>query len=449
MAYNIFPAVDESHNFPPVVRAAMAASPEVQAAINAGIPSNPGSGTSNVDRVNVSTGLEVRPSVAFVIWVGGTSRPANMAEGDVWFAAGAITPASPPTVVTSSFNSMVVGSAFSQTMAATGVGPITWSATSLPAGLSLSSSGVLSGTPTTVSSGTATITATNAGGPTNRNIAWTVTASATAPTILTSPAPPAGQTGVVYSWSPGRSGSTPMGWGVSSGALPTGLSINSSTGAVSGTPTVAGSYAFQLQATNSAGTDTESFNISVAATPTDIATIFGGTAPAEPLSYSDADAGSWLAQQFYCPVTGDSMENGEIIGARLYVPAGSAHIGQTWRAALNRYPSEILTSASSPGQSAFDSNGTLTEGSVLIAGWNEITFASEWPAVDNGGSFLIGIQIGTGTRYLHDASTVATTEIFAQNGANLVLAPLDKRCWYRGTYVSARWYGIDVKVRKP
>lgn len=60
----------------------------------------------------------------------------------------------------------LLGSAYSQTLAATGgTAPYTWSVTAgaLPAGLTLSSAGVLSGTPTSV--GTSNFTVTASGGP--------------------------------------------------------------------------------------------------------------------------------------------------------------------------------------------------------------------------------------------------------------------------------------------
>jgi hypothetical protein len=40
-------------------------------------------------RVVVSTGGEARPNVAFVIWLGGTTEPTNMAVGDLWMSEGA------------------------------------------------------------------------------------------------------------------------------------------------------------------------------------------------------------------------------------------------------------------------------------------------------------------------------------------------------------------------
>ena len=58
-----------------------------------------------------------------------------------------------------------VGTAYSVQFAATGDTPITWTATGVPAGLTLSSAGLLSGTPTTAAVNTINVTATNAAGP--------------------------------------------------------------------------------------------------------------------------------------------------------------------------------------------------------------------------------------------------------------------------------------------
>lgn len=55
-------------------------------------------------------------------------------------------------------------------------------------------------------------------------------------------------------------------WSISAGTLPTGLTLNSSTGIISGTPTVAGTYAITVQVTDSGGlveTVTKQFNITI------------------------------------------------------------------------------------------------------------------------------------------------------------------------------------------
>ena len=50
---------------------------------------------------------------------------------------------------------------------------------------------------------------------------------------------------------------------VSSGSLPPGLSLNSSTGALTGSPTTAGSYSFSIQATNAVGSVSQSYSRTV------------------------------------------------------------------------------------------------------------------------------------------------------------------------------------------
>ncbi|MFO0741628.1 MAG: DUF4394 domain-containing protein [Labilithrix sp.] len=63
-------------------------------------------------------------------------------------------------------------------------------------------------------------------------------------------------------------GSTPITWGVTAGALPPGLSL-STDGKLAGVPTLAGDFSFTLSATNAAGTGTANFTIKVTSPPVD------------------------------------------------------------------------------------------------------------------------------------------------------------------------------------
>lgn len=73
--------------------------------------------------------------------------------------------ATAPTIVTYPIDSLRVGVAFSQQFVATGDAPITWAVgAGLPPGLSLSSTGLLSGTPTAAGAYAFTVTATNVTG---------------------------------------------------------------------------------------------------------------------------------------------------------------------------------------------------------------------------------------------------------------------------------------------
>jgi hypothetical protein len=103
-----------------------------------------------LDRAVTTTGsyqVSVTPSIAF-----------NYAMEIVAFKGA--TPAAPPLAIsTTTLPAGTVGTAYSATLAATGgVSPYTWSASGLPSGVSISSAGKISGTPTMTGSFAASIT---------------------------------------------------------------------------------------------------------------------------------------------------------------------------------------------------------------------------------------------------------------------------------------------------
>jgi len=134
---------------------------------------------------------------------------------------------------------------------------------SLPTGLSINSStGVISGTPISAQSLTFyTITATNISGNTTALIGITINAII-APSGL-SYSNLIAVINVFTSLSPTLiAGTSPITYTIPS--LPTGLSINSSTGVISGTPTILqNSSSYTVTATNSVGSTNTSFNITV------------------------------------------------------------------------------------------------------------------------------------------------------------------------------------------
>lgn len=66
--------------------------------------------------------------------------------------------------------------------------------------------------------------------------------------------PPAGTVGVAYSHMfPAGGGDPPLSYLIVAGSLPPGLTLNGSTGAVTGTPSSAGSFPFTIQVTDSLG----------------------------------------------------------------------------------------------------------------------------------------------------------------------------------------------------
>ena len=145
-----------------------------------------------------------------------------------------------------------------ETVTSTGGAVVSYSVSpSLPAGLVLdTTTGAISGTPTDItSSASYVITATNTGGTDTATI--TIIVNDVAPSIsygttsLTLEKGTAMTTETVTS-----SGGTVVSYSVSP-SLPVGLVLDTSTGAISGTPTeVTGSASYTITATNTGGTDT-------------------------------------------------------------------------------------------------------------------------------------------------------------------------------------------------
>jgi hypothetical protein len=74
-------------------------------------------------------------------------------------------------------------------------------------------------------------------------------ATPTEPPVITSNAPPAGTVGTAYSFTYAATGTAPISYSVSTGALPPGLTL-SSAGVLSGTPTTAGTFTGTVTASN-------------------------------------------------------------------------------------------------------------------------------------------------------------------------------------------------------
>jgi PKD repeat protein len=156
---------------------------------------------------------------------------------------------SPPTLP-----SAAIGTAYSQTLTALGGrAPHSFAVTAgaLPAGLALSSDGVLSGTPTDAGTSTFTVTATDAAGCSGTA---TYTVSVCVAALTLSPgALPAATVGTAYGQTLVASGGVPSyAFAVTSGVLPAGLTL-SPAGTLSGTPTTAGLFSFVVTATDANG----------------------------------------------------------------------------------------------------------------------------------------------------------------------------------------------------
>ena len=212
--------------------------------------------------------------------------------------------------------------------------PYTFSATGLPAGITMSTGGTISGTPTVNGTFSYTVTIKDKAGNTGTlNCSVTVTtpvkltcvtctqsssqvilasssklrANTSNPTCETC----AGQVGVAYSGKLSATGGTgSYTFKVTSG-MPPGLTLNASTGAITGTPTTAGTYSLVTVVTDSTGhSDTATCPIVVSAAPVQVGqfttyTQGGWGAPAQ-----GNNAGALLTAKFTTVYTGGSVSIG-------------------------------------------------------------------------------------------------------------------------------------------
>jgi hypothetical protein len=139
----------------------------------------------------------------------------------------------------------------------------TWSVSkgSLPDGLTLDSSGSIGVLPNTAGTYSFTVQATSGGKTGSRDLSITVLSAVK----ITTTSLPDGKVNVVYSQTLSASGgSGPYTWSTTVGTLPEGLSLNSSTGVISGTPTTSGYYAIAVTVTDSLeGTSSDVFYITI------------------------------------------------------------------------------------------------------------------------------------------------------------------------------------------
>jgi uncharacterized repeat protein (TIGR01451 family) len=180
-----------------------------------------------------------------------------------------------PTIVLSpsSLPNATVNAAYGQVISAMPIGGgYTFAVTSglLPTGLTLNANGSFSGAPTQSGTFNFRITATGFGGGCTgfRDYVLVVVC----PIVTLPPTLPGGVQGTAYSQSVAVSPATPgYTYAVTTNVLPPGLSLDATTGAITGTPSAAGNYTFVVTATGGGGcTKSQSYNLLITGTCTTI-----------------------------------------------------------------------------------------------------------------------------------------------------------------------------------
>ena len=226
----------------------------------------------------------------------------------------AATPSIPSSISSTAFGDGEVGVAYNATPSVSGTnGPYAWSVTngSLPTGLAIDPiTGTVSGQPTASGPFPFTLVATDTlGGTSTQSEAVEIAA---APAVGVS-AVPDGEVNVPYSAAPTVSGGTgPYAWAVTTGSLPTGLAIDSTTGAITGTPSVAGPYTFTVRVTDNDGQIANQGITLVIATGPSVATasLPGGQVGT---LYNESVAGAGGTGPYTWAITAGSLPSGLVI----------------------------------------------------------------------------------------------------------------------------------------
>ena len=196
------------------------------------------------------------------------------------------------TITTFALPNAVAGAAYSANLGASGgTPPYTWTVTGLPAGVTATAAGVLSGTPTATGSFKVSATVTDSSRLTATQ-SYTL-AVAAPPLVITTASVPNGTVGAAYSATlAATGGATPYTW--TAIGLPAGLTL-SAAGAISGTPTAPAAATLAVTLKDASGaTASKSYSLSIA------------LPPAPPLNFSGISATSPPLQQ---PVVQLSLGN--------------------------------------------------------------------------------------------------------------------------------------------
>ena len=303
-------------------------------------------------------------------------------------ALSAAPPPPSPSITTTSLADATRTQSYSQSLAATGgTPPYTWALASgsLPAGLSLdSASGAITGTPSAASGEypfTARVT-----DSVSQSATKSLSISVADPLSVTTTSLPGGTVGQAYSQSvTATGGKSPYAWSVTAGSLPPGLTLNASTGAVTGTPTSSGTFNFTVQASDSGNpvrTATKALSISVVAQlVVNTTSLPGGTVGQ---AYSQTLSASGGTPPYAWSLASGSLPPGLNLAASTGVVSGTPTTAGTYSFTAQvtdgaQTATKALSIAVSPASTLSITTASLPQGRVLTGYSATLTAAGGTP----------------------------------------------------------------------
>ena len=314
-----------------------------------------------------------------------------------------------------------------------GTSPYTWTLTSgtLPAGLSFATStGVISGKPTVSGTASLTFSVADSSSPVQTKSVTLSLVVAPLALSITTTSLPGGTSGSSYSnLLQATGGTAPYAWTISSGSLPAGLTLGSTTGLISGTPTATGTSSFTVKVTDSGSpalTKTAKLSIAVAAAAPATLTVSTSSLPGatKGTTYSTSLQAGGGTTPYAWSVTAGSLPAG------LTLTSATGVISGTPTATGTSSFTATVTDAGSPAQTqsvplsiavtstappTLTMNDTLASGSVGTAYSNPMTASGGTPSYTwsiTAGSLPAGLTLAATTGIISGTPTATGTSNF-------------------------------------
>ena len=305
--------------YPPLTLACASANAEIGLAYSSAMVASGGvpSYTYSINGGSLPLGLSLNPSTGAITGTpttGGTyNYTAQVADsnGDIVTNSNCSITVAPALTLACASSSAEVGVPYSSALVTTGGLPsYTYSISngSLPPGLSLNTTtGTITGTPTTSGTYNYTAKVVDSIGATATNTSCSITV---APALALACASSTAEVGVPYSSALVASGGVPSyTYSISSGSLPPGLSLNTSTGAITGTPTTSGTYNYTAKIVDSGGGSVTNSSCSITVAPA-LALACASSGAEVGVPYSSALVASGGVPSYTYSISGGSLPPG-------------------------------------------------------------------------------------------------------------------------------------------